>query len=293
MHDDDAGHADIHRFDGKGFPVCNCKRGVEVYKRRGLSGVSGGASLGVIFLFLLLFRPQAFGVETERHVSFAIGYSLEPYVLANGRGVVSDIVRESLQASGYTLELVFLSNARAIEEFKAGRHDAVAVVTPAMVDAYLSVPFVRFHNQVISLAEQQLALSSLADLATRRVVGFSHARGYLGAEFASVVADNPDYREVERQVQQVEALFDGRADAIVADKTIFRFYQRKLQIAAPYDARFRRKVVFSDLFAPNEYYAAFHRESVRNAFNHGYASLQASGRIVQILRRYTDLMQRY
>jgi polar amino acid transport system substrate-binding protein len=249
----------------------------------------------LVFLFVGFSAGSVHAQQAQKTVSIAVGISQEPYVLKNGKGIISEIIKASFDNTGYLVEFAYLNNVEALSLFKQYHFDAVTVVRPGMVDAYFSVPMVTFQNYAVSLADSKVKTEHIADFARYRIHAFSNARRYLGAEFASVVnaMPEPKYQEVVSQEEQVSALFKGAADLIVADETIFKYYRKKLIKAAPFDESFRQAVAYTYAFPPTQYHIAFHNPSIQQAFDNGYRRLVAENRINEISDKYLKLLKSY
>lgn len=231
--------------------------------------------------------PQA------KAITVAMGFSMEPYVLNNGRGIVGDLIRESLAKAGFSVRFQYYSNVNAHQLYEDGASDAVGLVKLGMVGGYYSAPIVTFTNRLINVSKNGVPITELAELQGLRVVGFSNARGYLGEAFAEQVSKARDYREINSQEQQVAALFKGEADVIVADVTIFEYYQKRLINALPNSGDYRGAVTYGYAFPQRPYHIAFRDEQQQQAFDAGFKQLQASGRVEQIYKQYRDLLDRF
>ena len=86
---------------------------------------------------------------------------------------------------------------------------------------------------------------------------------------------NPRYGEIADQSNQVKLLFLGRADAIVMDINIFKYFRRNIK-----DSDVGADVVISQIFPPTAYKVAFVDKDVRDRFNAGLedSRLRASTR---------------
>lgn len=245
------------------------------------------------FWVLFLSANFSFADNTPKTVKIAVGTSMAPYVSTSGRGIVNDLLTESLAVSGYTVELKFLSNEQAMKQFQQGSLDAIAIISQNLVDGYYSVPYITFRNHAITVRGRAVRIERLADLKGRRIIGFSKASKYLGPEFEQVIADALEYQEMHQQIEQVQALLAGKTEVVIADKRIFTFYKKVLQYRAPLDVSLRQELEFQAIFPEVNYSAAFNNPVLRDAFNRGYQSLQKSGRAADLKSRYDYLVRRY
>jgi polar amino acid transport system substrate-binding protein len=146
--------------------------------------------------------------------------------------------------------------------------------------------FMQYHNRAFALKSQHLSISSPRDLTDKRVIAFQNARKYLGEDFGRIAAANPRYKEMARQKGQTLMLLLGRADVVVMDESIFRFYLNELVAegrAADHD------YVAFDVFPPTPFKAAFNDPKVRDAFDRGIAAMRKDGRYDALYRTYARL----
>lgn len=223
----------------------------------------------------------------------AVSDSVAPYASQRGMGLLCDVMRESLSASGLAMETRFYSNQRALDLYRRGEIDAVAIGNDAYNDAYSSESYIQFRNFAISLAEKPLNIKSVKDLQGKRVVAFSRAYDFLGSAFREAVSDNDSYRELDHQRDQVLALLHGESDVAIADARIFNYYFRTLQRQYPADETLQKTLVFHPIFAPSNYRAMFRDADVRDAFNRGYRKIVDNGTLDSIYARYHRLYRQF
>lgn len=253
-----------------------------------------------IFLIIILFvctPATGFGDDQTddwgETIKIAVGSSIEPFMLKSGKGLIGTVVIESFQHSGERVEFSYNSNQKALELFNNKKVDGVTVVREGMVQGFYSAPLVSFDNHVISLASSDVNIETINDLKNYRIIAFSKARQYLGADFDNVVEQSKSYREMASQELQVKALFDGETDIIISDTTIFEFYRTRLRNRTPQDKKWRKEISIGFPFPNQAYYMAFQTESHQQLFNHGLSQLKASGRYQQIAHSYAILFQQY
>lgn len=242
--------------------------------RRALAGL-------VLFALLLAQWPAARAGDLK--IIFA--QYTPPYVLEDGSGILPEIVRGALGASGYTVTPVCVPIGRGLKMFVNRQVDGTSIIKEGAAGAaQYSADFMQYHNGAFALKSRHLSIRGFDDLKDKSVLAFQHANQYLGGEFGAAVAANPRYREVARQEGQVRMLLLGRADVIVMDRSIFLYYWRKFQPgvkgvgAEDYDA--------FDLFPATPYRAAFEDAAVRDAFDQGIAAMRKDGRYDAIYQKY-------
>jgi len=249
---------------------------------------------GMLLVCTFLFWPPYTQAGDEpATVKVAVGFSIEPWMLKDGKGIIGRVITESFLQSGSTVEFNYLSNEEALNAFNQDRADAVTVVKKGMVQGEYSEPLITFHNYVISLAQSGIEIKDLGDLKNYRVIAFSDAHKYLGADFSNAVANSEHYRELARQELQVKALFDGEAEIIIADKTIFEFYRTRLRNRSPLDLKWQKKIEFDFRFPESVYHVAFKTTELQQLFNKGFEYIKATGRYKEIVHTYMDLMDQY
>jgi polar amino acid transport system substrate-binding protein len=229
---------------------------------------------------LLTLAPTSYG-DTIR---VAVGLALAPYVIAEeNSGFELDIVREALASQGHTVVPIYVSFRRVPELLKLKKVQAAITVTSATVgpDAYLSKPYIRYHNVAVALAKHQLALNSQQDLAKHRILAFQNAHRYLGPDYYRSIQQSPDYQEIARQAAQVTMLFGERVDVIVLDINIFNYYRQQQNYVGA-----EQPVDIFPLFEPVNYQMAFSRRQWRDDFDRGIAELKRTGRYQQLIQRY-------
>ena len=233
---------------------------------------------------LVLTWPQQ---VQARELKIIFSQYTPPYVFENGQGIVVDIVREALQASGHTISPVYVPIGRGFELFAEKRVDGTAIIREnSGLQANYSDNFMQYHNRAFALKSRQYSLRKLEDLRGKTVVAFQNAQKYLGEAFGRVAADNPHYKEMANQETQALMLLLGRIDVAVMDESIFRFYREKL-IAEGKVAKNTEFEVFP-LFPPTPYKTAFIDARIRDSFNRELAAMRRDGRYQAIYRKYID-----
>ena len=260
---------------------------------------------GLLFILANPVKASETIPDEKEPLPTVIGFSLGPYALKNGRGIISDIIHEALVNSPVDPQFDYVSNKLALKFFYQGRYRAMGVVNPKIIaltktlrgensnGTYLSKPFITFHNKAITLSNQTFKVSTASDLSKLRVIAFSNAKLYLGEPFASAMQNNPDYHEFDEQLLQVDALFRGHVDVIVADKLIFDFYRKQLINAFPTEKLYRQKATYHSVFTPSTYSLVFHEKKMRDLFDAGFQKAQASGATEKIFNRYSRLLSEY
>ena len=238
-------------------------------------------------VFFLLVSALSWSQVQARELKIIFSQYTPPYVFEKGDGIVVDIVREALKASGHVVVPVYAPIGRGFELFAEKRVDGTAIIRESSgLEANYSDNFMQYHNRAFTLKARQHKLLKLEDLRDKTVLGFQNAQKYLGPDFERVVATNPSYKETANQETQVLMLLLGRIDVAVIDESIFRFYREKL-IAEGKAQRSTEYEVFP-LFPPTPYKTAFIDARIRDTFNRELAAMRRDGRYEAIYRKYIN-----
>lgn len=244
---------------------------------------------GVLALVIIMasMAPPLSLAAVARDLKIIFSSYTPPYVFETGEGIVIDIVKASLQASGHTVVPVYVPIGRGFEMFAEKRVDGTAIIRESSgLVANYSQDFMQYHNFAFALKARDLRIRSLNDLKGRAVVAFQNASKYLGGAFGTAMSGNPNYKEIANQETQTLMLLLGRIDVAVMDESIFRFYREKL-IA---EGKVGRDVEYEtfDLFEPTPYKTAFVDPVVRDQFDRGLDVIRKNGAYDEIYRKYID-----
>ena len=219
-------------------------------------------------------------------LKMAVGWSKPPFVMAEtATGIELDIVREALAINDYQFFPVFMPQGRTTKALMYDdMHGSLTLPDNFHHDEiYLSQPYITYQNVVVTLAENQLSINSLADLSKISVIAFQNAGRYLGQAYADAILVNSTYTELPNQKAQVAMLFKDRAQAIVLEINIFNFLRQQLPAAEK-----ERPVTFHYLFPANHYRVGFKSRKIRNDFDKGIRALRQSGDYQKIIDSYTS-----
>ncbi|HEX5394105.1 MAG TPA: ABC transporter substrate-binding protein [Rhodocyclaceae bacterium] len=223
----------------------------------------------------------------SRELKIIFAQYTPPYMLDNGGGIVTDIVKAALEPGGYTVVPMPVAMGRGIELYASNRIDGIAPIRESSgLQSNYSDVFIQYHNYAFALKSRNLNIKTLNDLKVNTVIGFQNSSKYLGQAYAAAVAANPGYKEMANQETQTLMLLLGRIDVAIMDESIFRYYREKLiaEGKAPRSAEVQR----FDLFPATEYKCAFADAKIRDEFNRGLATIRANGRYDAIYRKYTE-----
>ncbi len=217
-------------------------------------------------------------------IKAVVGLSLPPYIMqGSDTGVDADIVRQALAAENYTLKLEYVPFARVAVSMANKTADAAFPINEAsgVSGVFYSDSHISYQNVVVALKSRSLKVGSVSDLKNMRVVAFGDARNYLGPDFAAMAKSNKNYYEIADQESQVKMLYKDRADVLVMDINIFKYFRQNIK-----DMDVSQDAVFYNLFEPTAYKVAFTSKDVCDKFNAGLKALKASGKYDQIFKTY-------
>jgi polar amino acid transport system substrate-binding protein len=237
------------------------------------------AVMGVLFMF-------GAGASAQTRLTAAVGMALSPYVLKDATsGLEIDIVRQALQNENYTLKFDLVPLARVPMALKDKSVDCALTLTEAsgLTGVFYSQSHITYQNVAVSLKSKGLKIASIADLTPLRVVCFQNGPQYLGKDFAAMVKakNGKGYSEIADQESQVKLLFLNRADVVVMDVNIFKYFRQAIK-----DTDVSAEVTYATIFPPTHMKVAFTSEEVRDKFNEGLAKLKSSGKYASIVKTY-------
>lgn len=240
-------------------------------------------------VLILVFTVNVSGAEQTLTVAF--GDALPPYVIPEtDEGILLDFLRETLEPEGFVIEPRYYPYARRLLMYSGGKVDAVCDVKLNMLEnleGYLSTLAYAYENIGVSLQKNGFHFTKIADLTNHSVLAWQGAREALDGEYADMANQNTQYRELADQKMQVRLLYAGRVDVIQLDRLIFLYYRnvvRKTEKNIDVD----QAIDIFPLFGKSENGFLFHDQTVRDLFNKNFATLKASGRYDEIIKKYTE-----
>lgn len=218
----------------------------------------------------------------------------EPYVMAssppkesdydlnNDLGVEVEIVKEVFAMYGKTIRPVYMNYDRMVEQIQGGKLDAVGNIFPGVQGVYYMNKYIHLHDHIIYNSKLGENIKSVTDLAGKRVVAYQNARKYLGPNYNQAADKFKYYKEMVKQEGQVQILTKGRADAIIMDIGIFKFWAKK-------HAKEGDTFEFVPMGDTPFYFSiAFNDEEVMEEFSQGLEKLRANGRYDEIYNKYLN-----
>lgn len=237
---------------------------------------------GLAIALMPIFCAESFGKDVAVGLRFA-----PPYVIQSGptiAGLEHDIIAAALAERGHRMVPKLYPFARLLLTFN--QNDAIDAAAPVNarlpLQGTLSNPYITYTNIGLSLVNGRVKAENLADLSSLNIVAFQNARTLLGPAFADAVSQNPNYREEANQQNQIRVLFNARADLIIGERRILRYFidHPEPDVDATPPAREH------PLFTPIDYSVVFRDSALAQDFNEGLAAIKASGVYDAILRKY-------
>jgi len=225
---------------------------------------------------LVIAEPLRIGFGTHK----------PPYVFeGEDHGLEYDIVVAALRSAGYSPQAHYAPMERLHLQLRRGELDGIATTSPnSGIQAHYSDTYIHYSNVALALSSRGYRITRIADLGQYSVSAFQRARYLLGAEFQTMAAGNPRYREEALQINRNRLLYSGRADVVVGDPRILRYFNH--EVAGQVDTA--QPVTQYMLFPPTPYSVGFRLDEQRQRFNRGLAAIRASGQYLRIEQRYAD-----
>lgn len=177
----------------------------------------------VLFSFLVNAATEEVGV--------VLGLNRPPYIDKEKlAGYEVELFRQVLTAAGMQPFFIFVPNRRIKTLVSHGDFDVASHQSAIDPNGFMSCPYISYSNVVVTLAQRNLLVDSVADLYSLSVMAFHGAANALGSEFSAMAKRNIKYKEQVDQTAQVEMLMLGRVDAIVLDAQVFKsVFQQNLK----------------------------------------------------------------
>lgn len=239
-------------------------------------------------ILLLLMSNASFAAD----VSVGFTMNREPFVHKNGGGLEVALVRAALALSGHNLKPVYFKTKNLQQALDVSRVDAVSNMKQNQLEqfkgkAFLSNPFVSFNNYVVTKKDSTCLVSTPASLAKCKLAAWSGAHMHLQGKWRDyfdnpAVKMNKNYFELSDQNAQVKLLLQDRVDALLIDKSIFRYQYNSTLHPSKKALYFEYHRLFD---SQNQLSLAFSDQKLRDDFNKGLKALKSSGEYDVIVSR--------
>jgi len=226
-------------------------------------------------------------LKQKKDLNIAFTFDRPPFMFGktSSKGIEADIVKEILTSQGYNVNIHQMSNYNMQTILSDNSSfDGVSTVSETNDKMYYTNHFIAYENYVITRKKDNLDIKSINDLSKVTFVAWQNAYNDLGKTFYNLF--NPKngtakdvYHDESSQENQHKAFFNKEVDAIVVDKTIFKWYKLALKNSEKY--------TFHKIFPRQTTYPAkFKSKKVRDAFNKGLKSIKKSGKYEEIVDFY-------
>ncbi len=242
-----------------------------------------------IMLVWLMVVPGT-GICHARELVIAFSDDIPPFVMDNGtKGLEIDIMRAALGHKGYSFKVLQCSYKRLQIAVTEMGLDGAAAVRESRDGTFYSDNFIAFRNFAITKKKSGIRIDTLEDLKGKTIVAWQNAYRDLGVEFEALFSPNRAepyrklYLEVPIQKRQVELFLKGRAEVIIIDEAIFKWFKKKLESRTGQAV----EVVYHSLFnTVTRFRVSFRDVSVRDDFNQGLRFIREKGIYRKILDSY-------
>ncbi|MEW6991321.1 substrate-binding periplasmic protein [Colwelliaceae bacterium 6441] len=228
-----------------------------------------------ILLGIPFFILAEEGINTDNSLKLIAGLSKPPFILEEkDKGLQLDLIRAALKQENISVNFTHMPLGRNITGFRRINADGIVTLPPDYVHPalFLSKPYISYQNVAVSLVENQFSINTLSDLSDKSIIAFQNAKKFLGDEYGLTVAYAMDYREVPEQKNQIELLFLRRAEVIILDINIFKYFIKNNS-----DGLFTKPFTVHYIFNERSYSAGFKSEKIRDAFDAGIQLMKENG----------------
>lgn len=224
-------------------------------------------------------RSHSVGVHGDIHVhelTVAITCASPPYYYLNGTdgGREWSLIAAVFQKSGYPATALYIPMSEAVNALEEGWIDAVWACgnTEAAVQNgfYFSEPLIPRQFIAITLADSGMSIDTVADLVDKKVVLHPEVEAVMGDPLQDMEHQVASLRLISNHALLAMMLFTGQVDVVVAEKSTFEYYRKKL----PKAVHPERPLVFHPVFPPAYPRLFFADRTLRDEFNTARNALQ-------------------
>ncbi|MCP5373466.1 MAG: transporter substrate-binding domain-containing protein [Hyphomicrobiales bacterium] len=216
------------------------------------------------------------------YVMASAPYTDSDYDMTRRLGIEVSLVQEALAPFGKTVHPVYMNFHRMPRQLLDGKIDAASNVPGDLPGVLYVERFLRLRDHIIVRADLGRQVAGLGDLTGLRVAAFQRAKDFLGDDYRAAVATFASYHEIDDQKNQVLLFLAGRADALVIELGIFKYWAKALGGEQP---GYHATPLLKDPFWIG---VGFRDPALRDQFVDGLARLVKSGRYDQIYAEYLD-----
>lgn len=219
------------------------------------------------------------------HIGF--GQDKPPYVINEESGLEIDLVKAAFATQNTEVVIRLFPRKTLYQQVKKRLDGASSLTTKENDGLFYSTPYLVFFNVLVTKTESHIIANNVDDLAGLRISSWQGASHLLGPELQHLIHQNHQipttYHEVNAQTQQISMLLTNRADALIIDRNIFRWYWLKLPDTDKFEYNIHQ--IFP---RTSVYQAAFRTEELRDRFNAGLIAIRNNGTYDAIWQSYFD-----
>jgi polar amino acid transport system substrate-binding protein len=241
---------------------------------------------GKVIQIFLFFSYCISSIAIGKNIELTAGLSKPPFVIEDNKqygGIQLDLITEIFAIENQPISFIHLPLARSFSSVNKWHTDGTITLpsTHKQKNVFVSEPYISYQNVAITLAEDNLTIDKLNDLAGKHIVAFQTARKFLGNNYSQTIEKAADYQEIADQMIQIELLFIKRTQVLILDINILKHF-----LFNHHDSKYNKPYKIHHLFAPRVYSAGFKSKVVRDQFNRGLAIIKANGKYQKVLDKY-------
>ncbi len=254
----------------------------------------------IVKYLIAFYLIYCFNSTYSSSLTLGFGKSRPPFILSNFErnhfnnlkniGIEFDLVKAAFKAlkkqtgKKYSFTPEFVSNNRLIQ-IKQNKWDgAVSIKSGVDPTIFYSDLFVTYQNYAISKKNKNINLNSIKQLESYSILAWQKAKIDLNIE--EIVKNNYQYKEVYEQKIQVEMFLKDRANIILIDNNIFKWWFihiKKKEHLKNNISDFK----FHDIFKnKTEFTIGFISKEIRDDFNIGLRTIKKNGEYKKIFDKY-------
>jgi len=237
----------------------------------------------VLFLPLLLLSQV---VASSDKIILAASSSIPPYIIsAENRGIVLDTTTAAFLSQGYHVEYILAPNKRVEKLLLNAKVDGMLSSSGSLNNnLYSSDVSFSLKNVVVSLKHRELVIEKVQDLESLNIVSYQNSGKVIGGEYQRLISSNANYTEVTNQSAQIDMLFLDRADVIVLDEKIFKYYLNRYKL----NHKKMPEYTIHAIFPQSPRYMIYRDKYIRDIFNQGLSTIRSSGKYQAIVDSYIE-----
>jgi len=240
--------------------------------------------LGLIFICFIVFFQSIYSDDKTIVAAYC---EYPPYMSSNNPvgGVLLEIVRAAYKTQDYSVEIEYLSWARALDGVIKGIYDIApgAWFDDSREDQMLfSVPFFKGNIKFISSAYDKYDINDINDLSGKDV---GLIRGYA---YSQDIEDAKHFTKFLSSdfIQNIHRLINGRIDLTIEDELVAKTSLIQEDPALLEQIYFsKNSYITNNFYVTCSYVNPRHKEFI-NAFNRGFEEIKANGVYNEIIKKY-------